>query len=210
MNQELIDRFVAGRLDEAESQAFEEYCLANPEFAKQVEYEQRLKIGLGLVARSSTAEFVRSNNQPVHWKIAAAAGALLGIFALYYAWSHYVPRAVQPIMAAVTTDEQRSGPTMRLALVRGNEVAPTLQSGTTRVEIVGLFDLGFHYSVVLDRHGENQKADTVATLYSQHPTSPVSIEVMIDGDRLRPGTYSLRVRRQASDEESLDFDFVKF
>jgi hypothetical protein len=52
--------------------------------------------------------------------------------------------------------------------------------------------------------------DTVATLYSQHPTSPITLEVMIESDQLAPGNYSLRVRRQASDEESLDFGFMKF
>lgn len=209
MNQELIEKFVAGRLGEAEAEAFEEYCLANPEFAKQVEYEQRLKAGMAQVARGSTAEFVRTpGHHPLQWNIAAAAGILLSVFTLYFMWTRYVPTAVKPVMVAVTTDEQRNGSSLRLALVRGNDAMPVLQAGITRVEIVGLFDLGFHYSVVLDRLDENDKF-AVATLYSQHPTSPVTIEVMIDGDRLPPGNYSLRVRRQASDEESLAFGFVK-
>lgn len=209
MNQERIEQYVAGRLGEGEAEAFEEYCLANPEFAKQVEYEQRLKAGMAQVARGSTAEFVRSNHYSMRWNVAAAAGIVLSLFSLYYVWSHYVPHAVKPIMAAVTTDEQRNGSSLRLALVRGSEAAPVLQAGMTRVEIVGLFDLGFHYSVVLDRREQNKKVDTVATLYSQHPTSPVTIEVMIDSDQLPPGVYSLRVLRQTSDEESLDFGFVK-
>jgi len=210
MNQELIERYVAGRLGEAEADAFEEYCLANPEFAKQVEYEQRLKAGLAQVARGSTAEFVRSNHHALRWNVATAAGIVLALFGMYYVWGHYVPHAAKPIMAAVTTDQQRNGSSLRLALVRGNEAAPALQAGLTRVEIVGLFDLGFHYSVVLDRIEKNKKVDTVATLYSQHPTSPVTIEVMIDSDQLQPGAYSLRVLRQASDDESLEFGFVKF
>ncbi len=61
----------------------------------------------------------------------------------------------------------------------------------------------------LDRLEQNTY-DTVATLYSQHPTSPVTLEVMVESDKLPPGTYSLRVRKQSSDEESLDFSFVKF
>ncbi len=210
MNQDLIEQYVAGGMDEAEANAFEEYCLANTEFAKQVEFEQRLKAGLALVARGSTAEFVRSNYHPMRWKFAAAAGILFGLFTLYFVWTYYVPHAAKPLMAAVTTDSQRSGPAMRLALVRGDESAPVLPSGGVRVEIVGLFDLGFHYSVALDRLEQNKEVDTVATLYSQHPTSPVTLEVMIESDQLRPGTYSLRVRKQASDEESLDFSFVKF
>ena len=42
MNQGQIEQYVAGHMGEAEALAFEEYCLANPEFARQVEYEQRL------------------------------------------------------------------------------------------------------------------------------------------------------------------------
>ena len=45
MNQEQIEQYVAGTLGEAEAEAFEEYCLANPEFARQVEFEQRLQGG---------------------------------------------------------------------------------------------------------------------------------------------------------------------
>jgi len=209
VNQAHIDQYVAGRMGEAEACAFEDYCLANPEFARQVEYEQRLKAGIALVAGGSTAEFVRSNDHPMRWNVAAAAGILLSLFTMYYVWNH-TPHAVRPLMAAVTSDSQRSGPALRLALVRGSENAAVLPDGSVRVEIVGLFDLGFHYSVALDRLEQNRKVDTVATLYSQHPTSPVTLEVMVDSDHLSPGTYSLRVRKQASDEESLDFSFVKF
>jgi hypothetical protein len=208
MNQELIDQYIAGRLSESEAQAFEEYCLAHPEFAKHVEYEQRLKAGIMQVARGSTAEFVRSNH-PLRWSLAAAAGLLLAIVSIFYLWNNPLAVTSRPIMAAVQTDAQRNGSSLRLALVRGTDSAPTLQSGIVRVEIVGLFDLGFHYSVALDKLEQNKKIDTVATLYSQHPTSPVTLEVMVDSDQLGPGVYSLRVKKQASDEEALDFGFVK-
>jgi hypothetical protein len=208
MNQDAIDRYVAGRSSEAEAEAFEEYCLANPEFAKQVEYEQRLKAGIAEVARGSTAEFIRSNH-PFPWRLAAAAAVMVAVFSGVYVWNRGLPAHAPPVMAAVTTDQQRGGSALRLALVRGNETSPALQPGIVRVEIVGLFDHGFHYSVALDRLAHNKNVDTVATLYSQHPTSPVTLEVMIDSDQLEPGTYSLRVRKQASDEEALDFGFVK-
>jgi len=209
MNQELIERYVAGRLGEAEAVAFEEYCLANPEFAKQVEFEQRLKAGIIQVASGSTAEFVRSNH-PLPWRLAAAAGVLLAVVSIFFVWNRVLPAHAPAVMAAVTTDDQRSGASLRLALVRGNESMPALQPGLVRVEIVGLFDLGFHYSVALDRLEHGKNVDTIATLYSQHPTSPVTLEVMIDSDQLRSGSYSLRVRKQASDEDALDFGFVKF
>ena len=49
----------------------------------------------------------------------------------------------------------------------------------------------------------------IGTLYGQQPSSPVTLEVMLDGRQLAPGSYSLRVRKQASDEEALEFRFAK-
>jgi hypothetical protein len=208
MNQQQIEQYVAGRMGQAEAEAFEEYCLANPEFAKQVEFEQRLKLGLAQVASGSTAEFVRSNH-PVRWKIAAAAAARLGLSIAFYAF-HGNPAGARPLLAAVSGDAQHKSSTLRLALVRGAETTPALQSGLVRVEIVGLFDTGIHYSVALDRLQPQKAIVTLATLYGQHPSSPMTLEVLIDSDQLEAGTYSLRIRKQSSDEEALDFSFVKY
>jgi hypothetical protein len=208
MNQAQIEQYVRGRMSESEARAFEEYCVANPEFARQVEFEQRLKAGITLVSRGSTKEFVRSN-QPLRWQLAAAAGVLVVLFVGMLAWHRFSTEGAPAIMAAVTTDDQRGGRSLRLALVRGSESTPTLPSGVVRVEIAGLFDPGFQYSVALDRLDPKRNIDTVATMYGQHPASPVTLEVMVDGDQLESGTYSLRVRKQASTEEALDFEFLK-
>ena len=208
MDQSQIDRYLGGRMSEREAQAFEEYCLANPQFARQVEFEQRLKAGIAEVARNNTAEFVRSG-APRFMGFAAAAGIVLVLFAGFYLWNRYMPRHDDAIMAAVTSETRHGGPHLRLALVRGSEGTPVLPDGRVRVAIAGLFDTGFAYSVALDRLDIGRHIDTVATLYSQHPSSPVTLEVLIDSDRLEPGTYSLRVRKQASSEEALDFEFLK-
>ena len=207
MNQRLIEQYVAGRMSEAEAEAFEEYCLSNPEFARQVDFEQRLKLGLAEVARGSTAEFVRSNH-PMRWNLAAAAAVVVLVIGALFAWQRIVPGRL-PVMAAVTTDAERAGPSMRLALVRGSENIAALPPGVVRVEIVGLFDLGVHYIVMLDRLEQSKKVDTIGTLNNQHPSSPVTLEVMVDSDRLAAGSYALRVRKQATSDESLDFEFVK-
>jgi hypothetical protein len=207
MNQHLIEQYVAGKMSEAEAEAFEILCLEDPELARQVEFEQRLKAGLATVASGSTAEFVRSSSS-MRWRLAVAASVLLFISAGAYLWQR-LPGANPHLLAAVATDAERSGASMRLALVRGAESMPQLPAGKVRVEIVGLFDPGYHYSVMLDRMRPDQDVSNVATLYGQHPTSPVTLEIMIDGEQLAPGTYLLRVRKQASDEEPLDFSFLK-
>jgi hypothetical protein len=209
MNQEQIDQYVSGRMGKAEALAFEEYCLANPEFGRQVEYEQRLKAGLAQVASGSTAEFVRSPH-PLRWSLAAAAGLLIALVAVYSMWTSGLRTPAPSILAAITESTPPGGSSLRLALVRGSDTVPALPPGMVRVEIVGLFDAGNLYSVALDRREQNQKIDTVATLNDQHPASPMSLEVLIDSKQLRPGAYSLRVRKQASGEEALDFGFVKF
>jgi len=207
MNQEKIEQYVAGRMGEAEALAFEEYCLSNPEFARQVEYEQRLKAGLAQVASGSTAEFVRSEH-PLRWSLAAAAGLLIAFGAVIAIWTSGLHATAPSLMAAVTASAPQGDSSLRLALVRGSDSAPALPPGLVRVEIVGLFDAGNFYSVALDRRELNQN-DTIATLNDQRPASPMSLEVLIDSKQLREGSYSLRVRKQGSGEEALEFGFVK-
>lgn len=209
MNQDQIDQYIRRRMSEAEALAFEEYCLLNPEFARQVDYQQRLKAGMAQVARGSTAEFVRSAH-PLRWSLAAAAGVLLALAAVFSIWTSGLHATAPTILAAVTASTPHDGATLRLALVRGSDTVPALPAGLVRVEIVGLFDTGNSYSVALDRREPNQTIDTVATLNDQKPTSPMSLQVLVDSKQLRPGAYSLRVRKQASGEEALDFGFVKF
>jgi hypothetical protein len=206
MNQGLIEQYVSGRMSEADARAFEEYCLENPEFARQVEFEQRLKAGITRVAQSNTAEFVRSR-EPLRWQL--AAGIAITLLAGLLVWRQFTMSPATAIMAAVSADAGHQGPSLRLALVRGSEFTPELPSGRVRVAIAGLFDTSFRYSIALDRLDQKRNIDTIATLYDQPPASPVTLEVMVDGQRLEPGAYSLRVRKQDSSEEALDFEFLK-
>ena len=205
MNQKLVEQYVAGRLDEAEAKAFEESFLLDPELAREVDLEQRLKSGLTQVAQNPL-EFVRSRSYG--WKLAIAASVLVLMTAGVWVFQ----RGPQPngnALAAVVPELQRGGISMRLALVRGDEDMPALPGGEVRVGIAGLFETGAQYSISLDRLLSHEPAQTIATLQDQRPASSVTLEVMIDSDQLQSGTYSLRVLRQGSDEEALDFGFIK-
>lgn len=208
MNQEKIEQYVAGKLGQEEAEAFEVYCIENPEFARQVEFEQRLRAGIAQVARGSTAEFVRSAEQP-NWRLAIAASVLLAALVGVFIWQRSAPFGAVPVMAAVTTEAQRDTPVLRLALVRGAESSSGLGAAPTRIEIVGLFDPGYHYTISLDRLAGSGGVENISTLYGQHPTSPVTLEVIVDGHRLRAGAYTLRVRKQGSDDEPLEFSFER-
>lgn len=207
MNHDHIERYLAGRMSESDARAFEDYCVAHPEFAKQVELEQRLKAGITLAARGSTEEFVRSGN-PMNWQMAAAAaGILLSLLTVLYLWQRPAP-GPPPVLASMPAGEHE-GKSLRLALVRGQDSRPALQHGRVRVEIAGLFDTNFHYSVALDRIDHQKYIETVATIHGVRPISPVALEVLVDADQLAPGSYSLRVRKQTSVEEPLDFEFLR-
>lgn len=206
MNQPNIDRYLSGRMGETESQAFEEYCLNHPEFARQVEFEQRLKAGIAQVARHNTQEFVRA--EPRRSWLGIAAALVLTLLGGLLAWHFVQPTERPPALAAVVPGSEPTGTLMRLALVRG-ESTPLLPEGLVRVAIAGLFDPGFEYSIALDRLDVGRNIDTIATLNGQHPTSPVTLEVLVDSDQLAVGTYSLRVRKQVPGEEALDFEFLK-
>lgn len=204
-----IEKYVSGRMGESEARAFEDYCLQHPEFARQVELEQRLKAGMIQVARGPTAEFVRSH-QPLRWHMAAAiVGIVLSVGTLFYVWHRYVPARIHDILALVDSEAERRGDSVRFALVRGEDGKPSMPAGRVRVEIAGLYDSGYQYSIALDRMDERQNIETVATLYGVRPKSPVTLEVMLDGDQLAPGAYSLRVRRQTSADEPLDIEFLR-
>jgi hypothetical protein len=209
MNQDLIEQYVSGRLGETEAQAFEEYCLAHPEFARQVEFEQRLRAGVAQVAQGSPAQFVPANHLR-GWSVAASAALLLVLGGAFYAGYGPLSKSAAPLVGMVTTDSQRKGPSLRLAQVRGTDSVPALPRGLVRVEIVGLFEVDRHYSITLERLDPSTKSFTpLASLDDQRPTSPVTLELMVDSDRLKTGAYSLRIRTQTSSEESLDFGFVK-
>jgi hypothetical protein len=218
MNQELIEKYVAGQLGEAEAEAFEDYCVANPEFARLVEHEQRLRVGIAQVATGSTAEFAAPNYRRP-WYLAAAAAALVAIVAGLYGWIHSAGVQASPILAAVAHDGRAARETLRLARIRGSETMPVLQPRPVRIEIVGLFDVESDYTLTLDRRATADEAradetradelEIVSTLDGLHPASSTSLEVTLDGSRLQPGAYSLRVSRRGSSDEALEFGFVR-
>lgn len=207
MNQALIDQYVAGHLGEQEAEAFETYCLEHPEFARQVEAEQLLKAGVAQVARASPQEFAASRATSWRWQLALAASVVVAIGIVLYSWAPGAGTAPAVLMAAV--DQPAGGRVLRLAMVRGADAMPVLPTGRARVEIVGLFEPGLDYTVTLTKLEEPPAARSIATLEHQRAASRTAMQVLIDGDRLTPGAYTLRVRRPEAADEPLEFVFVR-
>jgi hypothetical protein len=206
MNQQLLDRYVAGRLGEKESEEFEEYCLTHPDFARQVEAEQLLRAGVQRVVRESPGEFAAPARRPVHWPVALAASLVLGLGAM---WLLRTPDPA-PLMTLAAVEDAGALPVLRLAMVRSAvDGMPRLPPGRVRVEIAGLFDAGTDYTVSLQRQDPPQAVDEGAQLRGERSASGTSLHVVIDGDRLAAGTYTLQILRAQSSDEPLEFVFVK-
>lgn len=209
MNQLDIENYVAGRMSGSEARAFEDYCVAHPSFARQVELEQRLKAGVAQAARWPTEEFVRAP-RPLRGRMAAAiVGIALSVTTLLYVWHNLVPSQARAVLALVSPADETVGEPVRLALVRGPDGKPSLPAGLVRLEIAGLYDPHSLYSIALDRVDEDKNIETVATVHGVRPESPLTLEVMLDGEQLARGAYSLRVSRQTSVDEPLDIEFLR-
>jgi hypothetical protein len=209
MNQMLIDQYVAGRLNDRDAEEFEAYCLSNPEFAKQVEAEQLMKAGIAEVARTSPQDFMPpARDTSWRWRLPLAASFVAALGIVLYSW---VPNAVTraPVLAATSAAGASAGPVLRLAMVRGADGLPALPSGRVRVEIAALFEPDEDYTVMLIPLEGSPAAREVAALERHRPASSVSMQVMVDSDRLAPGAYTLRVRRGDAADEPLDFTFLK-
>src|SRR5688572_19616288 len=79
-DQHWVRRYVAGELNDVESVAFEDFLVAHPDVARQVELEQRMTAGLARVGHEEFAEAPRAGIPP--WWLATAACVLLGVAAM--------------------------------------------------------------------------------------------------------------------------------
>lgn len=202
----MVEQYVAGAMGDSEADAFEEACLRDPDLARRVEVEQRMKLGFEQVARNSE-EFVRSSSTGF-WQLAVAAGLLVVLTAGVWFLQRGAPKPDERALAAVVPELLYGGTSMRLGPV-SEENMPELPRGVVRVAITGSFEAGAAYSVSLDRLHAVKPAQTIASLADQKPASGTELDVMLDSDLLEPGTYSLRVQRQGSGDKALDFSFIK-
>src|SRR6185295_1845139 len=202
-----IDSYVAGRLGEKEAEQFEDYCLAHPEFARQVEAEQLLKAGLTRVARDTPRALAAPRAMAWQWPVALAASLVAVCGLALYAWG---PGNTHPsvLLAASVADKPVSDRVLRLAMVRSaTEDAPLLPSGRARIEVAALFDTAADYTVMLFPVSDTVKPIVLGALEHQRTASGTALPLLIDGDSLQPGAYLLRIQRADGGDEPLEFVF---
>lgn len=143
----VIADYLANRLNEAEAQAFELYCLEHPDFARDVERELALKTGLRRATQSvAQVRAPTPGRRHGRWALAlAACVAALGSAVVFIQYS----KNTQPALVAFTSEVdlpdqlRRSAVSqLRLVRVRGNDtVTQVSASANGVVEIRLLPDL---------------------------------------------------------------------
>jgi hypothetical protein len=205
-DQQWVRRYVAGELNDVETVAFEDFIVAHPDVARQVELEQRMTAGLARVGHEEFADAPRGGIP--QWWLATAACVLLGVAAMLgvkQGWFGGGPK----ILMAATADSQRSVTRLRLAQLRG-DADRTRVPGQSLVllDIVGPFHADATYSVSLRRHEANGQT-RVTELRKLKPSTPTELAVLLNNDLILPGEYSVVVTRDSSDDIELSFDFQK-
>ena len=116
-----ISAYLANRLTETEAQAFEQYCLEHPDFARDVERELQLKVGLAQIQPKALRAVERTQNW---WPLALAASIVLAALGFVISQSEQSPPALLAFKArSALPVTLRNAPITLAALVqvRGND-----------------------------------------------------------------------------------------
>lgn len=185
-------RYFAGRMAEAEEEAFELRMLENPEIAQEAEAMQRMRLGLKtLQAQSQIEPLTRA--QPVWFSpvsLAAAASVLIIVLASLF----YVARITQPV--AVLAASGSASATYLVAQRRGmsNEVIIQLTQPPAAVQLDVLptsESATKQYDVSLSEGNRSLGQITV-------PAGPQGfVSVFLDTTRLKAGRYVLTLTTPA-------------
>jgi hypothetical protein len=114
-----VAAYLANRLDAPRAEAFEEYCLRHPEFARRVELDLSLKTGLAQMLESDRKGRARPGRRAM---VAIAAGLVLAVgcglvfFAREHSGGLVAYRTVTEVPAQILT-----GPRISITLIRLRE-----------------------------------------------------------------------------------------
>jgi hypothetical protein len=206
-DQQWVRRYVAGQLSDVDAVAFEDFIVAHPDVAQQVELEQRMTAG---IARVGTEAFPEApHSQMPRWGWAMAACALLGLATMFSVKQGWVGGGPAILMAA-TPETQRSAARLRLAQLRGGSDATRVPGQSlVLLDIVGPFKSDATYSVTLRRQDARGNPQRVTEIRRVKPATATELAVLLNNDLIMPGEYSVVVTRDSGEDLELSFDFKK-
>lgn len=202
--------YIAGRLSDDESLAFEDRLMRDPGLARELERSLRLREGLHRLREQGY--FRRAPSRPVGSRFwlpalvaAAAAAVVLFVGVDRAAWMH---RAAVPSAVLMESLESRSAGTGQLIAAHFTFV-PVRGSSTPDLDLpsAGLIEFsvapasrtgGPRYSVTLLRRNPANELEPLATLAGATLSADGYVHGYADAARLEPGSYALRIEPDAA------------
>ena len=204
-DRQVIERYLAGQLSDAEADAFERDLEANPELAREVEQVARMKTGFEVLARRG--ELARLLAKPVAppkrrtmW-VATAAAVVLAIGFVAFRQGE-TPAPATLLAASLTALSSSDSPiplrtSVALARARGMGADAELTStgrspGAAELELATGGAAGSHYAVEL-LAADSVGARSVAKLPDAATDSNGAVHLFISLNAVPPGPYLLRL-----------------
>ena len=197
-------RYVAGHMDEAEEQRFEEAMLENPPLAAEVDARQRIKAGLQRLDESGQlAPLLAQPATPSRFlRYAAAAAVLLVLGAGITYWTgktaphHLMAGSVQALVGPGPSARNVAA-TYLLASTRARPeettVTPPAGGGLVRIQVVPDSGAERAYTATLARVVGNAEKVLTDHVTVQGAAGASLIDVYLDPASLEPGDYRLRL-----------------
>jgi hypothetical protein len=135
----LVADYLANRLNEAEAQAFELYCLEHPDFAREVEGELALKTGLREAHKSVAKVSALTPRRRVgRWPLAFAA--TVAVLASAFLIVQHLMERPTPLVAFASTadvpDSLRRSVVSHVSLLRVRGIDPSTQVSVAANSVV--------------------------------------------------------------------------
>jgi anti-sigma factor RsiW len=205
-DRQVIERYLAGQLDDAEADAFERELEARPALARDVEQIARMKTGFAVLERRGELAglLARPAARPrgrIAWAATAAAVVLaLGFVVLRPAETPAPAALLAASLDALSARSDSPIPlraSVGLARARGMGADAELTStgkspGAAELELTTGGAAGAHYSVEL-LAVDSVGARAVATLPDAASDAGGALHLFVSLDRLAPGPYLLRL-----------------
>lgn len=206
-DEQWVARYVAGRLSQAEFDAFEEYCIDHPTMVEEVMLEQRMRSALAGAAEKAPAQF--RDLKPRRWMLPAAAAAMIAVVAgAVLMLSRTSPLSDLPALASLAGFEERTSSLAQVGLAQTRGRDPASLGGASQavmqLTLTGHFDLPGTYDITLFG-ATDEKAVAKLMLTA---SDPGEMRLIMNGARIPAGSYTLRVVNVATGDVQ-EFDFRK-
>ena len=211
-DRQVIERYLAGQLSDAEADAFERDLEAHPELARDVEQIARMKTGLAVLARRGElakllAEPIAPPKRRMAWIATAAAVVLaLGIVVFRQAEAPAPAALLAASLKALSSHSDSPIPlraSVALARARGMGADAELTStgkspGAAELELATGGAAGTHYNVELFAV-DSAGARPVAKLPDATTDATGAVHLFVSLSALPPGPYLLRLSMAGAD-----------